>query len=111
MTHTKFIDTRFFDGDAMALEDRLRELLQTFRKRKMSRVLMGADRSTSEIAHLDIDDFGDDLLRGENISVADNRMIRRRAALVFQRRMAASSLAHLKADACHFGRIGTCRSC
>ena len=43
MTHTKFIDVRFFEGDATALEDRLRELLQTFRKRKMARALMVTD--------------------------------------------------------------------
>lgn len=64
----------------------------------MARALMGADDCAPEIAHLEIDGFGDDLMRGLNISVADNRMIRRRAALVFQRRMAASGLAHLKAD-------------
>ena len=98
MTNTKFIDARFFEGDATALEDRLREFLQTFRKRKMARALMVADDCKPELDHLEIDDFGDDLLRGVNISVAENRMIRRRAALVFQRRMAASGLAHLKAD-------------
>ena len=54
--------------------------------------------ASPKINHLEIDDFGDDLLRGVNISVAENRMIRRRAALVYQRRMAASGLAHLKAD-------------
>ena len=64
----------------------------------MARALMVADDCEPELDHLEIDDFGDDLLRGVNISVADNRMIRRRAALMFQRRMAASGLAHLKAD-------------
>ena len=93
MTHTKFIDARFFEGDATALEDRLREFLQTFRKRKMARALMVVDDCEPKLDHLEIDDFGDDLLRGVNISVADNRMIRRRATLVFQRRMAASGLA------------------
>lgn len=43
MTHTKFIDARFFEGDATALEDRLREFLQTYRKRKMARALMVVD--------------------------------------------------------------------
>ena len=98
MTHTKFIDARFFEGDVSALEDRLREFLQTFRKRKMARAFMVAGDSLPGIEHLEIDDFGDDLLRGVNISMMDNRMIRRRAALVFQRRMAASGMTHLKQD-------------
>ena len=98
MTQTKFIDARFFDGDATALKDHLREFLQTFKKLKMAIALIVTNNCKSEIVHLKIDDFSDDLLRVVNIFVADNRMIRRRAELMYQRRMAASGPAYLKAD-------------
>lgn len=65
MTHTKFIDARFFADEAAAtIEERLGEFLRTFRKNKMASAMATAGQHPRPFVPLKMDDYGDDLMSG-----------------------------------------------
>ncbi|MFN4158579.1 MAG: AAA family ATPase [Gemmobacter sp.] len=98
MPTIKFTDATFFDGETSTIEDRLSDFLKMYRNRKMGLGLTGSANGRPEIARLELDTFGDGVMMGVSLTTADSKKIRRRAALLVQRRNAMSGLAHLKPD-------------
>jgi len=64
MTTIKFIEARFVEGDASDVEDRLKEFLKTYRKRKLALGLLVTEGVLPEADTIKLDDFGDDLMKG-----------------------------------------------
>lgn len=95
MPRIKFIDARFFDTDISTIEEQLRTFLKRFRKQKLTGGLIEEGTSPDDPA---FDEFGDELMNGFDLSVTDNRRIRRRAAALVQRRGQNTGLTHLKPD-------------
>ena len=80
MTTIKIIEARFVEGDVSDVEERLKEFLKTLRKRKMAAGLLVTNGVMPEVDTIQLDDFGDDLMQGVDLSYNDMKKIRRRAA-------------------------------
>lgn len=94
MTRIPFIHARFFDTDTtFDIEERLKAFLRTWRQRSFAEGF-GVENSGG----LTLDAFGEELMRGVELSSIDRATIKRRAERIIAARAAVSGLAHLKKE-------------
>ena len=93
MRRIPFIHARFFDESQNDIEDRFQSFLKSWRSRRLVDGI-GIDSRNP----LSLDDFGDALLGGVELSYVDRARVKRRAERLHAARLASSGLGRLKPE-------------